>query len=267
AAGRAEAGAAAAAGPAGFAPAFAAAGAMAMPHPRDAFTLPALPRRGGDHLRPMLLGLLLGLACAATGWWVRGLWLQEQERHRVDQLLAGAAVPSSSVLPGWSVDTAVPLSGPDAGAEPVQPQPAVAQAEPVVEASALPPEPPAVPAAAEPQPPVAVASTAAPAAAVAVAAVSAATAATAAPNQAAARPARAEAAPRRGGAGSRPVAAAASPARPAGALRVGAGAPRAACSAHAKYALLQCMQQQCSQAAWRRHPQCQRLMRNNEISS
>ncbi|NML15360.1 hypothetical protein [Azohydromonas caseinilytica] len=45
------------------------------------------------------------------------------------------------------------------------------------------------------------------------------------------------------------------------------GPPRNACASLTKYALLQCMQRQCSQAAARRHPQCQRLLNDNVLSS
>jgi hypothetical protein len=48
---------------------------------------------------------------------------------------------------------------------------------------------------------------------------------------------------------------------------VPAPAPRAACGTQTKYALLQCMQRQCRQPEQRGHLQCQRLLRDNVISS
>jgi hypothetical protein len=57
------------------------------------------------------------------------------------------------------------------------------------------------------------------------------------------------------------------PARTAAAVPASTGAPRSACGALSKYALLQCMQRQCNHSSWRKHPQCQRLINQNVLSS
>jgi hypothetical protein len=335
------------------------------------FVMPVLPRRRDDSRRNVWMVLLLATSCVASGWWVRGLWTQEQERQRVDRLLISAAAQARDGEPGWNTDRAAanPSGTPFArsGAEtPPEPLPPVDHRPPKGAAelrgseapdlagvaaapTAVAPLPPAelpatgaapadAPVAASPAPP-AVATAAvtpravpvtttrtpveapaalvppaapvpAPAAAVAAAAPAAPVAARAAPSsvqgpsnprgprgevertarvaalspaptprveaqgpsrpsaQAAKRRAAspAERAPRRieAAAGR----AARTPSRAvAAAVPAPAPAPRAACGTQTKYALLQCMQRQCRQPEQRGHLQCQRLLRDNVISS
>lgn len=283
----------------------------------DAFVMLETPRQRNDSLRILALTLAVGLVCGAMGWWVHGVWQEESERHRINQLIAQAATRAPAT-PGWSageppalpalappVETAALAAEPPALA-PSQPQPqATARAEP--SAAATPHAPPAEPmapalaqtdgaglpaavadvepkaqalptpallprmdmspaplpsrvetasradAAALPLPVAQPAVVQAPAPAARAAAVPR-------PERAAvaqARPDRAEAKP-----APRPVSARADtpPAR--------AGAsPRNTCGALSKYALLQCMQRQCVQPSQRKHPQCQRLLNDNVLTS
>jgi serine/threonine protein kinase len=270
----------------------------------DSFVMPETPRQRNDSLRTLALTLLVGLGCGAMGWWVHGLWAAETERNRINRLIAQAATQVQST-PAWSADEAPslpPLAAPvepaalaaDSAPPPshaeLSPLPASAQhaalatapqgdgvplpavvaelaprvdavgaaspalapqavpaplregAAPQADALALaPPPPPAVPGALlNAPPPPAPRQTAVPRTERAATLVQV-------------RP-EPKAAPR-------PVAARTElpPAR--------AGAPRNACGALAKYALLQCMQRQCAQSSWRKHPQCLRLLNDNVLSS
>ncbi|WP_298235815.1 hypothetical protein [uncultured Azohydromonas sp.] len=311
--------------------------AMPALRPDGSCVIPQPPRRRDDSRRNALLVLALALGCVASGWWVRGLWSDEQERQRIDRLLVGAANP-----PAWA--TAAD-GGDSAGLPPLPPSPvaqgatelpapgepsplealAEARAPAVPEtmptgASVVPPEPLAVareapPAMVEAPAPVAATPVTAPAAAAFQVHEPAAEAQTPAPaplsaalatapqatpvvppsvtaaadkplretapspakaqppsvpdTRAAAQPSSRPAvqvarAPR--GAAAKANRLAKAPAK-AAASRTASTAPRAACGTQVKYALLQCMKRQCSQPSQRNHPQCQRLLRDNVISS
>lgn len=273
--------------------------AMPALRPDGSCVIPQTPRRREDSRRNGFLVLALALGCVASGWWVRGLWSDEQERQRIDRLLVGAANP-----PAWA---AAPEGSDPAGLPPLPPLTAThgAAASPPgpgepgpletlaeVRAPAAPEAMPAGPSVAPAQP-VAVVEAApvpAPVAATPVTAQRAsAAAAVQVPEPAAvaqtpalekplvsAAPPAPQAAPvvpqpsrpsarAPSGAEAKATRSAKAPAK-ATASRAASTAPRAACGTQTKYALLQCMKRQCSQSSQREHPQCQ-LLRENVISS
>jgi serine/threonine protein kinase len=89
----------------------------------DAFVMPPAPRQRNDSARMLVLTLLVGLGCGAMGWWVHGLWQEETERNRINQLIAQAAAPHAVAPPVWSDS---PPSLPPLAA-PVDPAPGAAE--------------------------------------------------------------------------------------------------------------------------------------------
>ncbi|WP_028998104.1 hypothetical protein [Azohydromonas australica] len=101
--------------------------AMPALRPDGSCVIPQTPRRRDDSRRNGFLVLALALGCVASGWWVRGLWSDEQDRQRIDRLLVGAANP-----PAWAAAS----EGSDpAGLPPLPPLPTTHGA------TALPPGP------------------------------------------------------------------------------------------------------------------------------
>lgn len=74
--------------------------AMPALRPDGSCVIPQPPRRRDDSRRNAFLVLALAVGCVASGWWVRGLWSDEQDRQRIDRLLVGAANP-----PAWAAAT------------------------------------------------------------------------------------------------------------------------------------------------------------------
>lgn len=108
--------------------------AMPALRPDGSCVIPPPPRRRDDSRRNAFLVLALAVGCVASGWWVRGLWSDEQERQRIDRLLVGAANP-----PAWAV--ASDGIGDTAGLPPLPPLPATQGAVEPPPASAAPGEP------------------------------------------------------------------------------------------------------------------------------